>query len=99
NRVEMEECRGGDMGGGVGVKLSTSGDTVVGEKSPKVVLEKMVFREPVMSEALEPESKAANEKVSLGLQKLSAEDRSFRTYTDEESGQRIIWGMGELDLD
>lgn len=99
NRVEIDECRAGDIAAAVGLKFTTTGDTLVGEKSPKVVLEKMVFPEPVISQALEPESKAANEKLSLGLQKLSAEDPTFRTYTDEETGQTIISGMGELHLD
>ncbi|MEA4333931.1 elongation factor G [Mycoplasma sp. 1232] len=99
SRVEIDECRAGDIAAAVGLKYTTTGDTLVGEKSPKIVLEKMVFPEPVISQALEPESKAATEKLSLGLQKLAAEDPTFRTYTDEETGQTIIAGMGELHLD
>ncbi|UUM19809.1 MULTISPECIES: elongation factor G [unclassified Mycoplasma] len=99
NRVEIDECRAGDIAAAVGLKSTTTGDTLISEKSPKIVLEKMVFPEPVISQALEPESKAATEKLSLGLQKLAAEDPTFRTYTDEETGQTIIAGMGELHLD
>ncbi|MFV8515825.1 elongation factor G [Mycoplasma sp. Z244B] len=99
NRVEIDECRAGDIAAAVGLKYTTTGDTLIDEKSPKIVLEKMVFPEPVISQALEPESKAATEKLSLGLQKLAAEDPTFRTYTDEETGQTIIAGMGELHLD
>ncbi|AKF41444.1 elongation factor G [Mycoplasmopsis canis UFG4] len=99
SRVEIDECRAGDIAAAVGLKYTTTGDTLVDEKSAKIVLEKMVFPEPVISQALEPESKAATEKLSLGLQKLAAEDPTFRTYTDEETGQTIIAGMGELHLD
>ncbi|TNK97694.1 elongation factor G, partial [Mycoplasmopsis pullorum] len=99
NRVEIDECRAGDIAAAVGLKSTTTGDTLISEKSPKLILEKMVFPEPVISQALEPESKAATEKLSLGLQKLAAEDPTFRTYTDEETGQTIIAGMGELHLD
>ncbi|QCZ36979.1 elongation factor G [Mycoplasma nasistruthionis] len=99
NRVEIDECRAGDIAAAVGLKYTTTGDTLIDEKSAKIVLEKMVFPEPVISQALEPESKAATEKLSLGLQKLAAEDPTFRTYTDEETGQTIIAGMGELHLD
>lgn len=99
SRVEIDECRAGDIAAAVGLKYTTTGDTLIDEKSPKLVLEKMVFPEPVISQALEPESKAATEKLSLGLQKLAAEDPTFRTYTDDETGQTIIAGMGELHLD
>ncbi|QIW61942.1 elongation factor G [Mycoplasmopsis gallinacea] len=99
SRVEIDECRAGDIAAAVGLKYTTTGDTLIAEKTPKIVLEKMVFPEPVISQALEPESKAATEKLSLGLQKLAAEDPTFRTYTDEETGQTIIAGMGELHLD
>ncbi|WP_027121028.1 elongation factor G [Mycoplasma leonicaptivi] len=99
SRVEIDECRAGDIAAAVGLKYTTTGDTLIDEKSAKIVLEKMVFPEPVISQALEPESKAATEKLSLGLQKLAAEDPTFRTYTDEETGQTIIAGMGELHLD
>ncbi|WP_322875571.1 elongation factor G [Mycoplasmopsis felis] len=99
SRVEIDECRAGDIAAAVGLKYTTTGDTLIDEKSEKLILEKMIFPEPVISQALEPESKAATEKLSLGLQKLAAEDPSFRTYTDEETGQTIIAGMGELHLD
>ncbi|RIV16614.1 elongation factor G, partial [Mycoplasmopsis gallopavonis] len=99
SRVEIDECRAGDIAAAVGLKFTTTGDTLVAEKTAPIVLEKMVFPEPVISQALEPESKAATEKLSLGLQKLAAEDPTFRTYTDEETGQTIIAGMGELHLD
>ncbi|ADE19537.1 elongation factor G [Mycoplasma crocodyli] len=99
NRAELDECRAGDIAAAVGLKYTTTGDTLIAEKGQKIVLEKMVFPEPVISQALEPESKAATEKLSLGLQKLAAEDPTFRTYTDEETGQTIIAGMGELHLD
>lgn len=99
SRVEIDGCCAGDIAAAVGLKSTTTGDTLVSEKSPKLILEKMVFPEPVISQALEPETKAATEKLSLGLQKLAAEDPTFRTYTDEETGQTIIAGMGELHLD
>ncbi|OYD27048.1 elongation factor G [Mycoplasma testudineum] len=99
SREEISQVYAGDIAALVGLKSTTTGDTLVSEKAPKVVLEKMVFPEPVISQALEPESKAATEKLSLGLQKLAAEDPTFRTYTDEETGQTIIAGMGELHLD
>lgn len=99
SRQEIDECYAGDIEAAVGLKSTTTGDTLVGEKSPHYILEKMVFPEPVISQALEPESKDATEKLALGLQKLAAEDPTFRTYTDEETGQTIIAGMGELHLD
>ncbi|WP_435129067.1 elongation factor G [Mycoplasma sp. 6243] len=99
SRVEIDECRAGDIAAAVGLKYTTTGDTLVNEKGAKIILEKMVFPEPVISQALEPESKAATEKLSIGLQKLAAEDPTFRTYTDDETGQTIIAGMGELHLD
>lgn len=99
SRQEIDECYAGDINAAVGLKSTTTGDTLVGEKSPHYILEKMVFPEPVISQALEPESKDAMEKLALGLQKLAAEDPTFRTYTDEETGQTIIAGMGELHLD
>ncbi|RMX34989.1 elongation factor G [Mycoplasmopsis fermentans] len=99
SRQEIDECYAGDIVAAVGLKSTTTGDTLVAEKSPKYILEKMIFPEPVISQALEPESKDAMEKLALGLQKLAAEDPTFRTYTDEETGQTIIAGMGELHLD
>lgn len=99
SREEVNDCYAGDIEAAVGLKSTTTGDTLVAEKAPEIVLEKMVFPEPVISQALEPESKDAMEKLALGLQKLAAEDPTFRTYTDEETGQTIIAGMGELHLD
>lgn len=99
SRQEIDECYAGDIEAAVGLKSTTTGDTLIAEKAPEIILEKMVFPEPVISQALEPESKDAMEKLALGLQKLAAEDPTFRTYTDEETGQTIIAGMGELHLD
>ncbi|WP_338867304.1 elongation factor G [[Mycoplasma] gypis] len=99
SREDIEEVRTGDIAAAVGLKSTTTGDTLIAEKAPEIVLEKMEFPEPVISQALEPSSKAATEKLSLSLQRLSAEDPTFRTYTDEETGQTIIAGMGELHLD
>lgn len=99
NREEIEEIMAGDIAAVVGLKKTTTGDTLVSEKGKKIVLEKMVFPEPVISQALEPKSKAAVEKLSIGLQKLATEDPTFQTYTDQETGQTIISGMGELHLD
>lgn len=99
NREEIDEVRTGDIAAAVGLKNTTTGDTLVAEGKPRIILEKMNFPEPVISQALEPASKAATEKLSLGLQKLAAEDPTFRTYTDEETGQTIIAGMGELHLE
>lgn len=98
-REEIDEVYAGDIAAAVGLKETTTGDTLVGEKAPKYVLEKMMFPEPVISQALEPASKAATEKLSYGLQRLAAEDPTFKTYTDEETGQTIISGMGELHLE
>ncbi|MBT1338024.1 elongation factor G [Mycoplasma bovis] len=99
SRSEIDEANAGDIVAAVGLKGTTTGDTLIAEKAPEIVLERMVFPEPVISQALEPESKDAMEKLALGLQKLAAEDPTFRTYTDEETGQTIIAGMGELHLD
>jgi elongation factor G len=99
NREEIDEVRTGDIAAAVGLKNTTTGDTLVAEGKRKIILEKMNFPEPVISQALEPATKAATEKLSLGLQKLAAEDPTFRTYTDEETGQTIIAGMGELHLE
>ncbi len=98
SREEIDEVRAGDIAAGVGLKDTTTGDTLTDPANP-VILEKMVFPEPVISLALEPASKAASEKLSLGLQKLAEEDPTFRTFTDEDTGQTIIAGMGELHLD
>ena len=97
-REEIKEMRAGDNAAVVGLKDTTTGDTLCDEKA-SVVLERMVFPEPVISQAVEPKTKADQEKMGLALNRLAAEDPSFRVRTDEESGQTIIAGMGELHLD
>ena len=97
-REEIKEMRAGDIAAVVGLKDTTTGDTLCDEKA-FVVLERMVFPEPVISQAVEPKTKADQEKMGLALNRLAAEDPSFRVRTDEESGQTIIAGMGELHLD
>lgn len=97
-REEIDEVYAGEIAAAVGLKDTTTGDTLCDEKS-KVILEKMEFPEPVISVAIEPKSKASQEKMGIALQKLAEEDPTFRTYTDEETGQTIIAGMGELHLD
>ena len=99
SREEIESVYAGDIAAAVGLKDTTTGDTLIAEKTSYIVLEKMMFPEPVISLALEPTSKAAIEKLSIGLQRLAAEDPTFKTWTDEETGQTIIAGMGELHLD
>ena len=99
SRAEISEVFTGDIAAAVGLKGTTTGDTLIAENSQKIILEKMVFPEPVISLALEPASKAATEKLSMGLQRLAAEDPTFKTWTDDETGQTIIAGMGELHLD
>ncbi|WP_342256780.1 elongation factor G [Spiroplasma endosymbiont of Poecilobothrus nobilitatus] len=98
NREEIEAVYAGDIAAAVGLKLTTTGDTLCDEKN-EVILESMVFPEPVINLALEPKTKADQEKMSLALQKLAEEDPTFWTWTDEETGQTIIAGMGELHLD
>ncbi|ALA98481.1 translation elongation factor G [Spiroplasma kunkelii CR2-3x] len=98
NREEIEAVYAGDIAAAVGLKLTTTGDTLCDEKN-EVILESMVFPKPVINLALEPKTKADQEKMSLALQKLAEEDPTFRTWTDEETGQTIIAGMGELHLD
>ena len=98
SREEIEEVMTGDIAAAVGLKDVTTGDTLTEEKSD-IILEKMIFPEPVISLALEPATKAAQEKLSIGLSKLSDEDPTFKTFTDEETGQTIIAGMGELHLE
>ncbi|ATQ35801.1 elongation factor G [Mesoplasma entomophilum] len=98
NRNEIEEVYAGDIAAAVGLKNTTTGDTLVDEKH-EIILESMVFPEPVIQLALEPKTKADQEKMGLALSKLAEEDPTFRTYTDEETGQTIIAGMGELHLD
>jgi elongation factor G len=98
NRDEIDEIRAGDICAVVGLKSTTTGDTLADE-SYDVKLEAMKFAEPVISLAVEPKTKADQEKMSIALGKLSEEDPTFKTHTDEETGQTIISGMGELHLD
>ena len=97
-RKEIQEVYAGEIAAAVGLKDTTTGDTLCDEKN-QVILEKMVFPEPVIELAIEPASKADQEKMSIALQKLAKEDPSFRAKTDHETGQTIIAGMGELHLD
>ena len=97
-RKEITEVYAGEIAAAVGLKDTTTGDTLCDEKHP-VILEKMTFPEPVIELAIEPKSKADQEKMALALQKLAKEDPSFRASTDHETGQTIIAGMGELHLD
>jgi elongation factor G len=98
NRQEVEEIRAGDIAACVGLKDVTTGETLCDPNSI-VTLERMVFPEPVIRQAVEPKTKADQEKMGVALQRLAAEDPSFRVNTDEESGQTIIGGMGELHLE
>ena len=98
NRTEISEVYAGDIAAAVGLKNTTTGDTLCDEKHP-VILEKMVIPEPVISIAIEPKSKGDQEKMSTALQKLAEEDPTFRAESDQESGQTVISGMGELHLD
>jgi elongation factor G len=98
HRTEVEEVRAGEIAAAVGLKYTTTGDTLCDEKN-EIILEKMIFPEPVISLSLEPKTKADQEKMSLVLTKLAEEDPTFKTYTDTETGQVIIAGMGELHLD
>ncbi|WP_300367502.1 elongation factor G [Hydrogenimonas sp.] len=97
-REEIKELYAGEIGACVGLKQTLTGDTLCDEKE-KVILERMEFPDPVISVAVEPKTKADQEKMSIALQKLAEEDPSFRVHTDEESGQTIISGMGELHLE
>ena len=97
-REEIEEVFAGDIAAAVGLKDTTTGDTLCDEANP-VILEKMVFPEPVISVAIEPKSKADNDKLSVALQKMAEEDPTFRVRVDEETGDTIISGMGELHLE
>jgi elongation factor G len=97
-REEISELYAGEIGAVVGLKHTLTGDTLADEKD-KVILERMEFPDPVISVAVEPKTKADQEKMSIALQKLAQEDPSFRVHTDEESGQTIISGMGELHLE
>ncbi|AXX93174.1 elongation factor G [Malaciobacter molluscorum LMG 25693] len=98
NREEVSELYAGEIGAVVGLKSTITGDTLASEKDP-VILERMEFPEPVISVAVEPKTKADQEKMGIALGKLAEEDPSFRVATDEESGQTIISGMGELHLE
>jgi len=97
-REEVKEVYAGDIAAAVGLKYTTTGDTLCDE-SKQVILESIEFPEPVISIAIEPKTKAEQEKLGFGLQKLASEDPSFRVKTDEETGQTIISGMGELHLE
>ena len=98
HRQDLEICYCGDIAAAVGVKNTTTGDTLCDENHP-VILESMEFPDPVISLAIEPKTKAGQEKMALALAKLAEEDPTFKTYTDEETGQTIISGMGELHLE
>ena len=98
HREEVEEVRAGDLCAVVGLKDSTTGDSLCDPNNP-IVLESMEFPEPVIEVAIEPKTKAAQEKMGLSLAKLSEEDPTFKTWTDQETGQTIIAGMGELHLE
>ena len=98
DRVEVDEIRAGDIAACVGLKDVTTGETLADIDQP-IVLERMVFPEPVIAQAVEPKTKTDQEKMGIALSRLAAEDPSFRVRTDEESGQTIIAGMGELHLE
>jgi len=98
DRKDIDVCYSGDIAAVVGVKNTTTGDTLCDEKNP-VILESMEFPEPVIRVAIEPKTKAGQEKMTLALLKLAEEDPTFRTYTDEDTGQTLIAGMGELHLE
>ena len=97
-RTELEECHAGDIVAIVGLKETTTGDTLCTENH-QILLESMTFPDPVIRVAIEPKTKAGQEKMAIALAKLAEEDPTFRTYTDEETGQTIIAGMGELHLE
>ena len=98
HRQDLEQCYCGDICAVVGVKNTTTGDTLCSEKDP-IILEQMEFPEPVIRVAVEPKTKAGQEKMGVALMKLAEEDPTFKYYTDEETGQTIIAGMGELHLE
>ena len=98
HREDIETCYAGDIAAAVGLKNTTTGDTLCDEKHP-IILESMNFPEPVIRVAIEPKTKASQEKMGLALAKLAEEDPTFKCYTDEETGQTIIAGMGELHLE
>jgi len=98
HREDIETIYSGDIAGVIGLKNSTTGDTLCDEKHP-IILESMEFPDPVIRVAIEPKTKAGQEKMGIALMKLAEEDPTFKTYTDEETGQTIIAGMGELHLE
>ena len=98
HREDIEKIYSGDIAAVIGLKNSTTGDTLCDEKHP-IILESMEFPEPVIRVAIEPKTKAGQEKMGIALMKLAEEDPTFKTYTDEETGQTIIAGMGELHLE
>ena len=98
DRKDIDVCYSGDIAAAVGLKNTTTGETLCDEKHP-IILESMDFPEPVIRVAIEPKTKAGQEKMAVALQKLAEEDPTFKTYTDEETGQTIIAGMGELHLE
>jgi elongation factor G len=98
HREEREEIMAGEIAAGVGLKSTTTGDTLAADNAP-IVLESMTFPDPVISVAVEPKSKADQDKLSTGLTRLAEEDPTFRVETDEETGQTLISGMGELHLE
>ncbi|MBO4870196.1 MAG: elongation factor G [Clostridia bacterium] len=98
DRKDIDCCYSGDIAAVVGIKNTTTGDTFCDEKKP-IILESMEFPDPVIRVAIEPKTKAGQEKMGIALSKLAEEDPTFRTYTDEETGQTIIAGMGELHLE
>ncbi len=97
-RKDIQTCYAGDIAAAIGLKNTTTGDTLCDEKNP-VILESMEFPEPVIRVAIEPKTKAGQEKMGIALAKLAEEDPTFKAYTDEETGQTIIAGMGELHLE
>ena len=98
HREEVESLEAGELGAIIGLKNTTTGDTLCAEEAP-IILESMEFPEPVINVAIEPKTKAGQEKMGLALAKLAEEDPTFKTYTDQETGQTIIAGMGELHLE
>ena len=98
HRAEMDEIFAGDIAAAVGFKDTTTGNTLCDENNP-IILESMVFPEPVIQVAIEPKTKAGQDKMALALQRLAEEDPTFKTYTDQQTGQTIIAGMGELHLE
>lgn len=98
HRADIDEVYTGDIAGAVGLKFTTTSDTLCAENAP-IELMQMVFPEPVIQMSVEPKTKADSQKMDSALQKLAEEDPTFKAYTDEETGQTIIAGVGELQLD